>query len=354
MNVQTPNQAKPEYDDEIDLFELWQTIWSQKWMISIITLVITGFAALYLVLSEKTYQAEIVFMPPDNEGFHALNVQTNSVNTSFDSNLVFQYFKNELLSLEQQKAFFTQDQIQPFWPKINQNESPLSPNEITQKILKYYAERLNYSAPGKSAQRAASSLTLNESDPEIAAELLNSYFQFIINQTRSKLVADVKAKIDHRLSSIEQQINGLTQAAKQQAAQRITVLEEALHIAKQAGIHQQAINQQTLNNWPEYLKGTKLLQAEIDALKQRTNETAFIEEVVQLQAERNILMNIAILEDNVSPVRVDQYAYPPESPIKPKQKLILAVAFVLGGMLGIFIALIRGAIQKRRQNQTAF
>lgn len=32
-----------------------------------------------------------------------------------------------------------------------------------------------------------------------------------------------------------------------------------------------------------------------------------------------------------------------------KLKLILAVAFVLGGMLGVFIALVRNAIQKRRQ-----
>jgi len=37
---------------------------------------------------------------------------------------------------------------------------------------------------------------------------------------------------------------------------------------------------------------------------------------------------------------------------KPKKKLILAVGFVLGGMLGLFAALIRSAIRKRQQQQT--
>lgn len=37
---------------------------------------------------------------------------------------------------------------------------------------------------------------------------------------------------------------------------------------------------------------------------------------------------------------------------KPKKKLILAVGFVLGGMLGLFAALISSAIRKRQQQQT--
>ncbi len=49
-----------------------------------------------------------------------------------------------------------------------------------------------------------------------------------------------------------------------------------------------------------------------------------------------------------SAYRMVKPAYLPEDPIKPKKSLIVAVAFVLGGMLGIFVALIVGSSRKRR------
>nr|WP_306275815.1 GNVR domain-containing protein [Pseudomonas oleovorans] len=40
-------------------------------------------------------------------------------------------------------------------------------------------------------------------------------------------------------------------------------------------------------------------------------------------------------------VRIDQPAIKPLKPIKPKKMLIVAIGLVLGGMLGVFVALIR-------------
>jgi LPS O-antigen subunit length determinant protein (WzzB/FepE family) len=47
--------------------------------------------------------------------------------------------------------------------------------------------------------------------------------------------------------------------------------------------------------------------------------------------------------------RIESAASIPDAPIKPKKSLILTLGIMLGGMLGVFIALIRGMLAKRRQ-----
>lgn len=46
--------------------------------------------------------------------------------------------------------------------------------------------------------------------------------------------------------------------------------------------------------------------------------------------------------------RLEQAAQLNPHPIKPKKPLILAIGLVLGGMLGVFIALIRSMLRKDR------
>jgi chain length determinant protein (polysaccharide antigen chain regulator) len=45
---------------------------------------------------------------------------------------------------------------------------------------------------------------------------------------------------------------------------------------------------------------------------------------------------------------LDSAAEVPETPVKPKKSLIVALGIVLGGMLGAFIALIRVLIRRGR------
>jgi len=48
---------------------------------------------------------------------------------------------------------------------------------------------------------------------------------------------------------------------------------------------------------------------------------------------------------------VDQAAYPPESRIKPKRKLIVVLGFVLGLMLGIFGAFFSNFFENQRKEE---
>lgn len=67
-----------------------------------------------------------------------------------------------------------------------------------------------------------------------------------------------------------------------------------------------------------------------------------------LKKELALLKNTNVDFDSLEIVRIDQIAHTPYRTTKPNKKLIVAVALLLGGMLGVAIALIQAAIAHRR------
>lgn len=98
----------------------------------------------------------------------------------------------------------------------------------------------------------------------------------------------------------------------------------------------------------------KLLEIQTSSIDQEKSAEK-LQEAIDFVLHRHEKFTSNQLKENViQPTQlVGQASFDRVSP-KDKLKLILAVAFVLGGMLGVFMALIRNAIQKRRQqNESA-
>lgn len=94
----------------------------------------------------------------------------------------------------------------------------------------------------------------------------------------------------------------------------------------------------------------QLLQSnrEVEVLKQRQNEDVFLQGVEPLRAEVVRLRNLNNLDfTNIKLVSIDRKALAPAAPFKPKKALILLLGLVLGGILGVFIALVRHFLHVR-------
>lgn len=65
--MENPNPVTPAYDDEIDLWELWETIWSGRWLIIAITGVFTLSGVTYALLAQEWYKADVVLAPADKQ-----------------------------------------------------------------------------------------------------------------------------------------------------------------------------------------------------------------------------------------------------------------------------------------------
>jgi uncharacterized protein involved in exopolysaccharide biosynthesis len=62
------NPAPPvAYDDEIDLWQLWETIWSGRWLVIAITSLFAVGGVTYALVAQEWWRAEVVLAPADKK-----------------------------------------------------------------------------------------------------------------------------------------------------------------------------------------------------------------------------------------------------------------------------------------------
>ncbi|MBT5291368.1 MAG: hypothetical protein HOL30_05375, partial [Thiotrichales bacterium] len=200
-------------------------------------------------------------------------------------------------------------------------------------------------------------------------------------------------------SEIKDRLNSLVESTKQKRLDRIATLQEAAEIAHSLGIKEaigfslrkigeaQAQAQAKLDisklGSQLYNRGYDALEAEITTLTHRKSDTPFSSEIRTLQKELKLLETNRKVEQlknrknddpfipslrekegelsrltaihidpaTISVAHLDQVAYPPESRIKPKRKLIVVLGFVLGLMLGIFGAFFSNFFENQRKEE---
>ncbi len=90
---------------------------------------------------------------------------------------------------------------------------------------------------------------------------------------------------------------------------------------------------------------------EVEILREREDEDLYLTDLAELREEAARLKGIKLDTDRLRLVRLDQPALDSSKPIKPKKAMILALGFVLGGMLGVFAALVRSLANRGRELQ---
>ncbi|MHA4976583.1 Wzz/FepE/Etk N-terminal domain-containing protein [Pseudomonas extremorientalis] len=97
-------------------------------------------------------------------------------------------------------------------------------------------------------------------------------------------------------------------------------------------------------------KDLQLLQSnrEIELLNNRKNEDLFLSNVAPLRAEQARLRSLNLDMAQLKLVVIDKLALEPIKPIKPKKALILLSGLILGGVLGVLIALARSLLLIKR------
>lgn len=88
---------------------------------------------------------------------------------------------------------------------------------------------------------------------------------------------------------------------------------------------------------------------QIEMMQRRENEDLFLSKLAEMREEAARLNNIQLDLNQLNLVRIDQPAVKPLKPVKPKKLMIVALGLVLGGMLRMFLALIRAVFISRSQ-----
>ena len=231
---------------------------------------------------------------------------------------------------------------------------------------------------------------LNQLDLKVAAARA-SY-----EASKESKIAKLQEADNLKRAELQDELKALRQQLKTRRDNRVAQLDEAIRIAKALGINKPAtpsslgegervaqgnVIRTEVNNQqiPLYFMGSEALEAErnallqrrsddfteprvaqiakelqllannrqIEVLNKRENEDLFLKDLAAWREEAARLRSLQVDASNLKLISIDQLAVEPLRPIKPKKALILALGLVLGGMLGLFIALIRNLVRRK-------
>ncbi len=421
MNAISPAvQQAPS--DEIDLAALFHSLWEQKWLVALVTLLVGLAAATYAFLATPEYQVQSVLRPAAIKDLDALNGtdiyelepaqamrRVGAALESYDSRLeffranqgLFEALRQPNRSLEQTFESFNREAFKMLQPDPKKTDG----------LSAYVGIQLTYPAgvDGVALVNGLVEHAIQLERGRIAADL-QAVIQNRLNQlelktaaARANYEASKEARIAELLEAdslkraeLQDELKALRQQLKARRDNRIIQLDEAIRIAKALGIvkpttpsalgegervAQGSVIRTEVNNQqiPLYFMGSEALEAErnalllrrsddftepriaqigkelkllesnrqVEVLKQRENEDLFLKDLAIWREEAARLRNLQFEVADLKLVAIDQSAVEPLKPIKPRKALILAVGLVLGGMLGLFIALLRNMLRRK-------
>ena len=348
---QAYNQAHGSGD--IDLFELFQSLWQEKVLIVLITAVITALAVIYALTATPIYQTQASLVPPPayaiqgyNEGrmeaFRTVGVKELSVDE------VYKVFKTNLNSLQLRTVFFTDVYI----PSLSTDEQKKSRDSLQRKFNRTLS--VKQSDPNGNKDLYQVSLELN--DPVLAADWVKLYIERAIAATKLELKSNIQAEQKVHLDTLSVQTKSLLDTAKIKRQDQIKLLKEALYIAESISLEGSSPlsdkaslgGSRYIDNDLIYTRGAKTLRAQLNVLENRNSDEPFIAGFRELNTQLELLQAFQLDDSKISVVQIDEIAEVPSTPIKPKKALIVVAALVLGSMFGVFFVLVRSLMRKRK------
>lgn len=411
-----PYRMVNENNDEIDLRELIRSLWDQRWIIVGITAFVTLIAVLYAFLATPYYRVQSILRPVEVGVLDSLNATE-----------VYELKPLEALARVSGGLSSYGNRLE-FFQGNEDLFADLARQELTaeQAFENFNSEAFAMLYPDpKKNQGEFVGLALTYPSPMDGVSVVNEFVAFVLQRERERVASDLAVVIANRKANIEQRIEAarasyqagkeaeiaalLEKAALKKAEledelralrtelkirreNRLSVLEEAIRIARSLGIRKpttptamadagQGVRTEiTSREIPLYFLGVDALEAErdvlrartsddfmeprigeiqkeldmlrhnrqVEVLQQRQDEDLYLKELASLREEAARLQGIDFDASTLQLARLDQPAQQPMKRLKPKRALILAMGVVLGGMLGVFVALMRNLMQPRR------
>lgn len=173
--------------------------------------------------------------------------------------------------------------------------------------------------------------TLQEAGVSVSGNFPNWSISFTTNQPQTAKVAwqtQMPQYLANSRQNLALQFDAALVSQSQGQKNAIAELEEQIYLAKVADIAVNQSAQITAETLP-YLRGYKVLEAEVQLLERQIASLPALANPFKQQAASK-LINYNLDSINLQP--------------KIKPTLLLALAFVLGGMLGVLILIIRNVL----------
>lgn len=348
---QSQRQSRNSRYNDIDIFDLIESIWKEKILIIVITALVTSLALAYAFTAKPTYEASTTFYQPSVSAIQSYNLGRREAELpEYTISAIYDIFLTNLNSSQLRDNFF--DEI--YLPSLDEAKQASARSKLIAALDKILTVKQLNTKENKYLYQ----ISVELEDADKTAEWANLYLQKAITQTKAELKDDINSEMRTYKESIKLQIDNLLIRARAERQDEITRLKEALSIAKAIGLENPALptgkateeGANYVDRNLTYMRGSKALESQIQAFEARKDDQAFIPTLRELTAKLNFLDSIYLNDENTEVVKIDQIALTPDSPIKPKKLLIIVMSVLLGGMLGVLTALIRTAVRQREKH----
>ena len=298
----------------------------QKGLIFIMTAGGILMGSLYLWNSTPLYEAKVSIVSPtigDIAGLHAeRSVARYNVGPSFTVKSIYGLFIQALASQSTRHTFF--DTSAPLL-------HGMSYAQFDQRFI--VREEPDFS-PGKHPVKY--SVTVKAPTAALARDGVVQYVALAKKNAMAHLMGILMAQKKSAAQVVMHQIERIQGVAEQERVDRLTQLNEALRIAGAMGLDVVSSDSSAL-----YMRGSKALVAEINALTTRESNDAFIPGLRALQAEYAALQKKSMPLNKLNMFHLDGTVFVSKTPVSPKKQLVMILSLVLGLSLGCLMALIR-------------
>jgi chain length determinant protein (polysaccharide antigen chain regulator) len=333
--------------EEIDLFELIQALWIQRLLIVGVALLMTLAGGAYAFLSKPVYEARVYLQPPTFNGIAEFNFgRTKEAElTPFTVKDVYDVFARNLQSESLRRKFFEDFYL----PSLGESQQKGSRDSLYAD----FSKAVVIEAPTKDAVDRYS-VVAQSADPAQAAEWVKVYATRAGDAAKKEMIRNVTREAEVRARNLGQQISTLKENGQKTVQDSVVQLHEALRIAEAIGLENPPIISgdvsseisASMDGQLTYMRGAKALRAEIKNLEDRKSNDPFIEKLRSLQIKQSFYQGLSVSPESVAVYRQDGSIEQPDKPIKPKKALILIIGLLLGGALGLALAMVRYFIRR--------
>ena len=333
-----------QFDDEIDLFELIESLWKEKVLIVAITAFITLIGLGYVLLTPSTYEARVEILPPSISNIAELKK--------------FDILKSSNIQIQTNKVY------KEFLSILGSNQLR---ERLEQEVMESFTIKLDTT---KRSQEHKASLTLQSNNADLVAKFANQMVELAIEQYRINISLAFDSEKDQKIKYLDNKKNSLIAAYSRRLDQEIAKLEEAYLISKKLDIieprelkyQSQTVNIKDKNTSIKggksiteeirylYSYGARALIEEIETIDKRKKNLSMASGLTDIEQELSLLNITSFDASKINPVIIDLAAEAPELHVKPKSTWIVILSVVIGGFLAIIFVLIRNAVRNRKSH----
>lgn len=302
-----PPEASRHPDDEIDLRELFATLWAGKWIVILITILFAAGGVAYALYKPDIYQANALLAPADGESGGRLGGQLGSLASLAGVNIGEDASSNTVIAKEvlQSRVFLTD------FIRRHELEAPLMATEAwndRQNHWVYDPEVYNVESGGWGTNEDGESL--RPTDWDLVEKFRESHLSVSENQDNGMITVRVKSRSP------------------------VAAMQWTEWLVEDINEHMRAQDIKEAEASISYLE-TKLDETNIAGMQQVFYQL--------IESETRTVMLANAQQEYV--FKTVDPAVVPQEKSEPKRALIAVVATMLGGMLGIFIVFVQAFIR---------